>query len=166
MKPEPLNSMVKLSLQDIMVSSVPNSRALLMTNQAIARGAIEAAAQVVAGCGLCTQACVFRAIAPGSSWDGVPMEANMDLVVAGVGGQGNLLISRIIGETALRSGIDVKISETFGAAQRGAAVLSLVRLGENQSPTIPFGKADALLALEPAEALRQSSTSPRGDWRS
>jgi len=80
----------------------------------------------------------------------------MDLVVAGVGGQGNLLISRIIGETALRSGIDVKICETFGAAQRGAAVLSLVRLGESQTPIIPFGKADVLLGLEPAEALRQS----------
>ncbi|OFX16063.1 hypothetical protein A3K71_05130 [archaeon RBG_16_50_20] len=79
-----------------------------------------------------------------------------DLVIAGVGGQGNLLLSRIIGETALRSNIDLQISETFGAAQRGAAVVSHVRLGKSYSPVVPFGMAQALLALEPAEALRQS----------
>ncbi len=84
------------------------------------------------------------------------MKENLDLVVAGVGGQGNILLSRILGETALKVGIEVQISETFGAAQRGAAVLSHVRFGGNYSPVIPQGKADALLALEPGEALRHS----------
>ncbi len=83
-------------------------------------------------------------------------EENQNLVIAGVGGQGNILLSRIIGETALRAGIEVRLSETFGAAQRGAAVVSHVRLGGTYSPVIPMGKADALLALEPGEALRQS----------
>ena len=84
------------------------------------------------------------------------MRDRFDLVIAGVGGQGNLLLSRIIGETALRANVELQISETFGAAQRGAAVLSHVRLGKSYSSVIPLGMADALLALEPAEALRQS----------
>jgi indolepyruvate ferredoxin oxidoreductase beta subunit len=81
---------------------------------------------------------------------------HLDLVIAGVGGQGNILLSRIVGETALRAGTDVRISEAFGAAQRGGAVLSHVRLGKSHSPVIPLGRANALLALEPGEALRQS----------
>lgn len=84
------------------------------------------------------------------------MKEDLDLVIAGVGGQGNILLSRILAETALRAGIEVQISETFGAAQRGAAVLSLVRLGGGYSPVIPQGRADVLLALEPGESLRQS----------
>ncbi len=84
------------------------------------------------------------------------MIGNLNVAVVGVGGQGNVLLSRILGETALKVGIKVRISDTFGAAQRGAAVLSLVRFGSSYSPVIPLGKADALVALEPSEALRQS----------
>jgi indolepyruvate ferredoxin oxidoreductase beta subunit len=84
------------------------------------------------------------------------MKKKLDLVIAGVGGQGNILLSRIVGQTAARAGIEVQISEAFGSAQRGGAVFSNVRLGKSYSPVIPLGKADALLALEPGEALRQS----------
>lgn len=84
------------------------------------------------------------------------MQKNFDLVIAGVGGQGNILLSRILAETALGAGCHVQISDTFGAAQRGAAVLSHVRFGRSYSPVIPEGRGDALLALEPIEALRQS----------
>jgi len=80
----------------------------------------------------------------------------LDVVIAGIGGQGNILLSRILGETAVRTGVEVRISEAFGSAQRGGAVFSHVRLGKSHSPVIPLGMADALLALEPAEALRQS----------
>lgn len=84
------------------------------------------------------------------------MKKKLDLVIAGVGGQGNILLSRIVGQAASRAGMEVRISEAFGSAQRGGAVFSNVRLGKSYSAVIPLGKADALLALEPGEALRQS----------
>jgi len=84
------------------------------------------------------------------------MKKKLDLVIAGVGGQGNILLSRMVGQAASRAGMEVRISEAFGSAQRGGAVFSNVRLGKSYSAVIPLGKADALLALEPGEALRQS----------
>ena len=84
------------------------------------------------------------------------MKKKLDLVITGVGGQGNILLSRIVGQAASRAGMEVRISEAFGSAQRGGAVFSNVRLGKSYSAVIPLGKADALLALEPGEALRQS----------
>jgi len=84
------------------------------------------------------------------------MRKKLDLVIAGVGGQGNILLSRMVGQAAARAGMEVRISEAFGSAQRGGAVFSNVRLGKSYSSVIPLGKADALLALEPGEALRQS----------
>jgi indolepyruvate ferredoxin oxidoreductase beta subunit len=91
-----------------------------------------------------------------SRQDEPDLRESLGTVIAGVGGQGNILLSRVIGETALRAGIEVRISEAFGAAQRGGAVFSHVRLGKSYSPVIPVGMADALLALEPGEGLRQS----------
>ncbi len=79
----------------------------------------------------------------------------VDVVIAGVGGQGNLLVASIIAYTALGYGWEAKRSEIKGLAQRGGSVQSLVRVGEKVwSPLIEKGTADILLGLEPIEALR------------
>ncbi len=81
---------------------------------------------------------------------------NYYLMIAGVGGQGSVLLSRIIGDAALMKGLSVRIGETFGAAQRGGAVHSHVRIGEEvYGPLLIEDEADALLALEPLEGLRR-----------
>jgi len=80
-----------------------------------------------------------------------------DILVTGVGGQGVVLASDIIGETALAAGFDVKKTDTLGMAQRGGSVVSHVRLGEKVfSPLIKEGEADLLLAFEKLEAARWS----------
>jgi len=81
----------------------------------------------------------------------------MDLLVTGVGGQGVVLASDIIGETALAAGFDVKKTDTLGMAQRGGSVVSHVRLAPRVwSPLIKDGEADLLLAFEKLEAARWS----------
>jgi indolepyruvate ferredoxin oxidoreductase beta subunit len=81
----------------------------------------------------------------------------MDLLVTGVGGQGVVLASDIIGETALAAGYDVKKTDTLGMAQRGGSVVSHVRLAEKvRSPLIKEGEVDLLLAFEKLEAARWS----------
>lgn len=79
---------------------------------------------------------------------------NENIVIAGVGGQGILFSSRIIGETVLRSNMDVLTSEIHGMAQRGGAVVSTIRIGNSSSPLIADTEADIVIAFEPAEALR------------
>jgi len=71
-----------------------------------------------------------------------------------VGGQGNLLASRVIGEAALLSDIDVRMSEIHGMAQRGGVVESSIVFGDAQSTVISDGEADVLLGFEPSETLR------------
>ena len=79
----------------------------------------------------------------------------MNIMIVGVGGQGTLLTSRIIGKTALSAGYDVKISEVHGMAQRGGSVVTYVRYGEKVNvPTVEEGCVDVLLAFEKLEALR------------
>ena len=79
----------------------------------------------------------------------------MNIMIVGVGGQGTLLTSRIIGKTALSAGYDVKISEVHGMAQRGGSVVTYVRYGEKvNEPTVEEGGVDILLAFEKMEALR------------
>lgn len=79
----------------------------------------------------------------------------MNIMIVGVGGQGTLLTSRIIGKTALAAGYDVKISEVHGMAQRGGSVVTYVRYGEKVSePIVEEGGADVLLAFERLEGLR------------
>ena len=79
----------------------------------------------------------------------------MNIMVVGVGGQGTLLTSRIIGKMALESGYDVKLSEVHGMAQRGGSVVTYVRFGNHvDEPTVEEGQADMLLAFERLEALR------------
>ncbi|MEJ2046711.1 MAG: indolepyruvate oxidoreductase subunit beta [Dehalococcoidia bacterium] len=80
-----------------------------------------------------------------------------DLLITGVGGQGVILASNIIGEVALAAGYDVKKTDTLGMAQRGGSVVSHVRLGpEVFSPLIRAGEVDILLAFEKLEAARWS----------
>ncbi|MDR3085714.1 MAG: indolepyruvate oxidoreductase subunit beta [Christensenellaceae bacterium] len=79
----------------------------------------------------------------------------LNLLIAGVGGQGTVLSARLLGLAALEKGLKVRGSETIGMAQRGGSVVSHLRLGEGaHSPLIPLGEADLILAFEPAEALR------------
>jgi len=76
------------------------------------------------------------------------------LVFIGVGGQGNLLASRLLGETALSAGIPAVVSEIHGMAQRGGIVESAVLMGDISSPIVSKGEADVLIGFEPAETLR------------
>jgi indolepyruvate ferredoxin oxidoreductase beta subunit len=80
-----------------------------------------------------------------------------NLVVCGVGGQGNILISRLIGRILTAQGYTVSIGETFGAAQRGGSVFSSIRISKKRlpGPLILKGQANVILSLEPLEALRQ-----------
>jgi indolepyruvate ferredoxin oxidoreductase beta subunit len=83
---------------------------------------------------------------------------NTNIVVAGVGGQGSILASHIIAEAAIRASgaekLNVRVGETFGAAMRGGAVASHVRIGAVEGPLVGKGQADMILALEPLEGLR------------
>lgn len=78
-----------------------------------------------------------------------------NIVLAGVGGQGILLAAEILGTAALKEGLNVRVSEIHGMAQRGGAVISNVRIGEKVlAPTVLEGTADMLLGFEPLETLR------------
>ncbi len=80
-----------------------------------------------------------------------------NIMIVGVGGQGTLLTSRIIGKAALAQGLDVKISEVHGMAQRGGSVVTFVRFGEKvNEPVVEEGQADVIIAFERLEALRYS----------
>jgi indolepyruvate ferredoxin oxidoreductase beta subunit len=80
---------------------------------------------------------------------------NLDMLVTGVGGQGVILASDIIGEVALAAGCDVKKTDTLGMAQRGGSVVSNLRIGEKVwSPLIREGGVDILVAFEKLEAAR------------
>lgn len=78
-----------------------------------------------------------------------------NIMIVGVGGQGTLLTSRIIGKAAMANGCDVKISEVHGMAQRGGSVVTFVRFGDKVSePVVEEGQADVIIAFERLEALR------------
>ena len=86
-----------------------------------------------------------------------------NIMIVGVGGQGTLLTSRIIGKAALAEGHDVKISEVHGMAQRGGSVVTFVRFGEQVSePVVEEGQADVIIAFERLEALRYSHFLKKG----
>jgi indolepyruvate ferredoxin oxidoreductase beta subunit len=80
----------------------------------------------------------------------------MNLIITGVGGQGNVLASRVLAGMLVSAGYFVTIGETFGMSQRGGSVMSHLRVSSKSvlSPQIPQGKADIIIALEPVEALR------------
>jgi indolepyruvate ferredoxin oxidoreductase beta subunit len=76
------------------------------------------------------------------------------LIIVAVGGQGNLLVSRIIGEASLLSNVPVRMSEIHGMAQRGGVVESSIVFGDAKSTIISDGEADVLVGFEPLESLR------------
>lgn len=80
----------------------------------------------------------------------------LNLIICGVGGQGNILLSGMVGGAYLKKGYFATIGETFGAAQRGGAVFSAVRVSKKREygPLMPEGKAHLILGLEPLETLR------------
>ncbi len=84
------------------------------------------------------------------------MKKNFDILIAGVGGQGGVLTSRIIGDAAIEAGYHVTVGETFGASQRGGSVITHVRLGRERiyGPLIPEASGDAVIGLEPLESLK------------
>jgi indolepyruvate ferredoxin oxidoreductase beta subunit len=84
------------------------------------------------------------------------MEFN--ILICGVGGQGTILSSYVLGNAALKDGHKVRLGEIHGMAQRGGSVTSHVRMGDEVfGSVIPQGKADILIAFEPLEALRNIS---------
>jgi indolepyruvate ferredoxin oxidoreductase beta subunit len=83
-----------------------------------------------------------------------PKTENLRIFLTGVGGQGTLLASRVLGEAALDAGLNPLVSETHGMAQRGGIVVSTVVLGNLKSPLISPGEADVLLGFEALETFR------------
>lgn len=95
-----------------------------------------------------------------------------NIMIVGVGGQGTLLTSRILGGITVEAGYDVKLSEVHGMAQRGGSVVTFVRYGDEVAePIVEEGQADVLIAFERLEALRYAHfLKPEGvivvnDWR-
>ena len=84
----------------------------------------------------------------------------INLIITGIGGQGNILISKLLGDTLQEEGYWVTIGETYGASQRGGSVASHVRISRETlySPITLQGAADIILSLEPVEALRILAT--------
>ncbi len=83
------------------------------------------------------------------------MAETKNIMIVGVGGQGTLLTSRILGGITVENGYDVKLSEVHGMAQRGGSVVTYVRCGEKVTePIVEEGQADVLIAFEKLEALR------------
>lgn len=80
----------------------------------------------------------------------------LNLIVTGVGGQGNVLASQILGRAAVNKGFQVTIGETFGLSQRGGSVMSHIRIsdGKQYGPLIPPNMADIIVGLEPLETIR------------
>jgi indolepyruvate ferredoxin oxidoreductase beta subunit len=80
----------------------------------------------------------------------------LNVIVTGVGGQGNVLITQLMGSALVRTGHHVTIGETYGASQRGGAVMSHLRISREAQygPLIPHGQANVILGLEPVETLR------------
>jgi indolepyruvate ferredoxin oxidoreductase beta subunit len=84
------------------------------------------------------------------------MEDPLNIIIAGVGGQGNIQASYIIASAAVKEGFYVSVGETYGAAQRGGSVMSHIRLSKETQygPLIPKGKAHTIIGFEPVECLR------------
>ena len=95
-----------------------------------------------------------------------------NIMIVGVGGQGTLLTSRVLGGLAIAGGYDVKLSEVHGMAQRGGSVVTFVRYGEKVAePIVEEGQADVIIAIERLEAMRYAHFLKKdgalviNDWR-
>ncbi|MHA1936172.1 MAG: indolepyruvate oxidoreductase subunit beta [Candidatus Thorarchaeota archaeon] len=82
------------------------------------------------------------------------MKDNYNILFAGVGGQGLMLLSAVLGKAAVDAGLEVMTGETHGLAQRSGSIYVHFKIGKPISPLIPYGKADMLIAMEATEALR------------
>ncbi len=80
----------------------------------------------------------------------------LNIIITGVGGQGNVLLSQLVGKVLVRGGFHATIGETYGASQRGGAVMSHLRVSRRMQygPLIGEGQADVIVGLEPLETLR------------
>lgn len=86
-----------------------------------------------------------------------------NIMIVGVGGQGSLLASKLLGRVALKKGYDVKVSEVHGMSQRGGSVVTYVRFGDKvYSPIIDKGEADYIISFETLEAARYMETLKKG----
>jgi indolepyruvate ferredoxin oxidoreductase, beta subunit len=85
-----------------------------------------------------------------------PLKDPYNIIITGVGGQGNVMASRVLSNMLVEKGLTVTIGETFGASQRGGSVMSHIRVSERGtwSPQIPRGQVDVVVTLEPIEAVR------------
>ena len=100
------------------------------------------------------------------------MMETKNIMIVGVGGQGTLLTSRILGGVMGNAGYQVKVSEVHGMAQRGGSVVTFVRYGDNVAePIVEEGQADVLIAFERLEAMRYAHFLKKdgvlivNDWR-
>lgn len=92
-------------------------------------------------------------------------ETVKSVIIVGVGGQGTLLASRILGYAMMQQGYDVKVSEVHGMSQRGGSVITYVRYGNKvYSPVIESGEADIILAFEQLEAARYLPFLKKDGW--
>jgi len=83
------------------------------------------------------------------------MIKEFNILITGVGGQGVILMSELLGKSAVKDGLKVRGSEILGMAVRGGSVTSAIRIGDEvYGPLIPLGKCDILIGMEPSEALR------------
>lgn len=89
----------------------------------------------------------------------------LNIILAGVGGQGNIIASGLVGIAATLAGLKVAIGETYGASQRGGSVTSHIRISreEDFGPLIPTGSGDIIVGFEPLETLRVVSKYGHGD---
>ena len=83
------------------------------------------------------------------------MIKEVNILITGVGGQGVILMSELLGNSAVKDGLRIRGSEVLGMAVRGGSVTSIIRIGDEvYGPLIPMGKGDILIGMEPSEALR------------
>lgn len=88
---------------------------------------------------------------------------NMNVLIVGVGGQGSLLASRILGALFIGRGLDTKLSEVHGMSQRGGSVITYIRAGERiDSPLVSEGEADLVISFEALEGLRYAHYLKKG----
>ena len=113
---------------------------------------------ICAGCGVCASMCPTNAISERRRPEedsGRLAKDPFNIIITGVGGQGNVMASRILSNMLVRRGYQVTIGETFGFPTGGVGHEPYSRLGRFQwSPQIPKGKADMVVTLEPIEAIR------------
>jgi len=112
---------------------------------------------ICAGCSVCYSICPQKAIEKRRlKHEKVSGKRSDNIIITGVGGQGNVMASRVLAGMLVNAGYVVTIGETFGMSQRGGSVMSHLRVSSKSvlSPQIPQGNADIVIALEPVEALR------------